>query len=237
MKLSDRDKKLILGILLIAIIVLPIFLFIRPKIDAIKGLDTELVTLNERYNYLKDLDSKRPFYESEIARLNEERKDLVKGFAKGILQENTIMFLRDAELSFPINMSAETFGEYNTTVVDSELTALTTTTGVSYSCEYAQVKDFLNYIFTYSDKMTIPSITMKYSESGLISGSFDISEFAFINDEEQVKQHPIPAIDRGGNEAIFANALPVVEGEEEDEVVEETSAATETETETETTED
>lgn len=237
MKLSDRDKKLILGILLIAIIVLPIFLFIRPKIDAIKGLDTELVTLNERYNYLKDLDSKRPFYESEIARLNEERKDLVKGFAKGILQENTIMFLRDAELSFPINMSAETFGEYNTTVVDSELTALTTTTGVSYSCEYAQVKDFLNYIFTYSDKMTIPSITMKYSESGLISGSFDISEFAFINDEEQVEQHPLPAIDRGGNEAIFANALPVVEGEEEDEVVEETSAATETETETETTED
>lgn len=237
MKLSDRDKKLILGILLIAIIVLPIFLFIRPKIDAIKGLDTELVTLNERYNYLKDLDSKRPFYESEIARLNEERKDLVKGFAKGILQENTIMFLRDAELSFPINMSAETFGEYNTTVVDSELTALTTTTGVSYSCEYAQVKDFLNYIFTYSDKMTIPSITMKYSESGLISGSFDISEFAFINDEEQVEQHPLPAIDRGGNEAIFANALPVVEGEEEEEVVEETPVETETETEAETTED
>jgi hypothetical protein len=236
MKLSDRDKKLILGILLIAIIVLPIFLFIRPKIDAIKGLDTELVTLNERYNYLKDLDSKRPFYESEIARLNEERKDLVKGFAKGILQENTIMFLRDAELSFPINMSAESFGEYNTTVVDDELTALTTTTGVSYSCEYAQIKDFLNYIFTYSDKMTIPAITMKY-DAGNISGSFDISEFAFINDEEQVKQHPLPAIDRGGNEAIFANALPVVEGEEEEETVEETPAETETETEAETTED
>ena len=236
MKLSDRDKKLILGILLIAIIVLPIFLFIRPKIDAIKGLDTELVSLNERYNYLKELDTKRPFYESEIARLNEERKDLVKGFAKGILQENTIMFLRDAELSFPISMSAETFGEYATTEVDSELTALTTTTGVSYSCEYAQIKDFLNYIFTYSDKMTIPSITMKYGESGLISGSFDIREFAFINEDDQVKQHPLPAIDRGGNEAIFANALPVVEGEEEEEV-EETPAETETETEAETTED
>ena len=235
MKLSDRDKKLILGILLIAIIVLPIFLFIRPKIDSIKGLDNELVTLNERYNYLKELDTKRPFYESEIARLNEERKDLVKGFAKGILQENTIMFLRDAELSFPISMSAESFGEYKKTVVDDELTALSTTTGVSYSCEYAQIKDFLNYIFTYSDKMTIPSISMRYGESGLVSGSFDISEFAFINDEEQVKQHPLPAIDRGGNEAIFANALPVVEGEEEEEVVEETTA--ETETETETTED
>lgn len=238
MKLSDRDKKLILGILLIAIIVLPIFLFIRPKIDSIKNLDNELATLNERYNYLKDLDTKRPFYESEIARLNEERKDLVKGFAKGILQENTIMFLRDAELSFPIEMSAETFGEYQTTVVDAELTALTTTTGVTYSCEYAQIKDFINYIFTYSDKMTIPSITMKYNdETGKLEGIFNISEFAFINDEEQVKQHPLPTIDRGGNEAIFAEALPVIEGEEEEEVVEETPAETETETETETTED
>jgi len=237
MKLSDRDKKLILGILLIAIIVLPIFLFIRPKIDSIKGLDGELVTLNERYNYLKDLDSKRPFYESEIARLTEERKELVKGFAKGILQENTIMFLRDAELSFPIEMSAENFGAYETTVVDSELTALTTTTGVSYACGYDQIKDFINYIFTYSDKMTIPSISMKYkSETGMIEGSFDLSEFAFINEDDPVEQHPIPKIDRGGNEAIFADFLPVIEGEEEEEV-EETPAEMETETEAETTED
>ena len=238
MKLSDRDKKLILGILLIAIIVLPIFLFIRPKNDDIKSLDSELVTLNERYNYLKDLDTKRPFYESEIARLNDERKGLVKGFAKGILLENTIMFLRDAELSFPIEMSAETFGAYETTEVDSELTALTTTTSVAYSCEYDQIKEFIDYIFTYSDKMTIPSVTMKYkSDTGNLEGTFDIREFAFINDEEQVTQHPIPAIDRGGNEAIFANALPVVEEEEEEEVANETLSETGTETEAETTED
>lgn len=234
MKLSDRDKKIILGIILIAIIVLPIFLFIRPKNDSIKNLDSELVTLNERYNYLKDLDTKRPFYESEIERLNSERADLIKGFAKGILQENTIMFLRKAELDFPIRMTAETFGEYKKTNVDSELTALKTTTTVSYSCEYAQIKDFLNYIFTYPDKMTIPSITMHYSGgSGRVSGSFSISEFAFIDDEDTVKTADIPKIDKGGNEAIFATALPVIEGEEE----EEEEVVTELETEAEETEE
>ncbi len=236
MKLSDRDKKLILAIIFIGIIVLPIFLFIKPKIESIKDLDAQLVTLNERYNYLKELDSKRPFYESEIKRLNEERADLVKGFAKGILQENTIMFLRNAELSFPISMSAENFGPYDQTVVDSDLTALTTTTGVAYSCEYAQIKDFINYIFTYSDKMTIPSITMAYDpDDGRISGSFSLREFAFLNDEDPVKTATIPNIDKGGNEAIFATALTVIEtGEEEEEVVE--TVETETETETETTE-
>ena len=234
MKLSDRDKTIIFGILLIAIIVLPIFLFIRPKIDSIKALDGELVSLNERYNYLKELDEKRPFYESEIERLNKERAGLVKGFSKGILQENTIMFLRDAELNFPISMSAETFGGVEETVVDSELTAQTTSTGVSYSCEYAQIKDFLNYIFTYSDKMTIPSIMMSYKpDDGQISGSFTINEFAFINEDDPVKTAYIPNIDKGGNEAIFAGSLTVLEGEEEEEIIE--TVTTEVE-ETETTE-
>lgn len=220
MKISDRDKKVILGIIFIAIIVLPIFLFIRPKIDSIKGLDNELVSLNERYNYLKDLDTKRPFYESEIERLNNERAGLVTGFSKGILQENTIMFLRNVELSFPITMSAESFGGVSETVVDSELTAQTTSTGVSYSCEYAQVKDLLEYIFNYSDKMTIPAISMTYKpENGQIQGAFTVNEFAFINEDDPVKTAYIPKIDKGGNEAIFAESLYVDETEEEEEEV------------------
>jgi len=235
MKLSDRDKKIILGIIFIAIIVLPIFLFIRPKSDDIKNLDNELVKLNERYNYLKELDSKRPFYESEIERLNNERAELVKGFAKGILKENTIMFLRDVELSFPIRMSAETFGKYEKTNVDSELTALTTTTGVSYSCEYAQIKDLLDYIFSYPDKMTIPSISMKYNaKNGKISGSFTLKEFAFINEDDPIQSVDIPKIDHGGNEAVFAEVLTVIEEEEEEEEEElDTESLEETEVETE----
>ena len=58
MKISDRDKKLILFVLLVAVIALPIFLFIRPKIDKIKEMEAELVSINERYNYLKELSRK-----------------------------------------------------------------------------------------------------------------------------------------------------------------------------------
>lgn len=223
MKISDRDKKIILAIILIAIVVLPIFLFIRPKNDSIKSLDNELVSLNERYNYLKELDAKRPFYESEIARLNEERQGLIKGFAPGIKQENTIMFLRDAELNFPIRMSAETYSGYSQTQVDSELTALTTSTSVSYSCGYDEIKDFIDYIFNYSEKMTVPSVDMKYdAKTGRITGSFIVSEFAFINEGKDVDTVFIPKIDKGGNEAIFATVLTdLSEDIEEEEIAEE----------------
>nr|MCR4648693.1 hypothetical protein [Lachnospiraceae bacterium] len=147
MKISDRDKLLILVVVFIALIALPIFLFIRPKNEKIKGMDAELVSLNERYNYLKDLSEKQPFYEAEIARLNEERTNLINGFAEGLKQENTIMFLRKIEKDFPLQMNTETFSAYEETPVtegavnpstgqvEGDLTALKTSTVVSYQCE------------------------------------------------------------------------------------------------------
>lgn len=238
MKISDRDKKLIMIVALLAIILLPIFLFIKPKKEEIATLDANLVTLNERLSYLKDLDSKRSFYEGEIVRLNTEREDMIKCYAQGIRQDNTIMFLRDIELSFPIGMFAETFGDYVRTPVtngtyntetgqlEGDLTALTTSTTVTYSCEYEKVKEFLNFIFTYSDKMSISGISMSYDpENGYISGNFVLNEFAFVGSGRSVEPAKIPELQRG-NEAIFASILPITEEElEEDaEAAEDTEA-------------
>lgn len=217
MKISDRDKLLILGILLIAIIALPIFLFIRPKNEKIKGMDGELVSLNERYNYLKELSEKQPFYESEIIRLNEERTNLINGFAKGLKQENTIMFLRGIEKELPVKMSTETFGIYEETpvtdgavnpetgAVEGDLTALKTSTVVSYSCEYPQFKKLLDYVFSNNDKMTISSITAAYNEdTAKLEGAFTFNEYAFIGSGREVETLPIPTLDRGHNVHPFA---------------------------------
>lgn len=241
MKISDRDKKLLLIVVLAAIILLPIFLFIKPKKEATVALDNELVGLNDRLNYLKDLDAKRPTYEAEILRLNSEREDMIKCYAQGLLQENTIMFLRDIELDLPVAMYAETFSEYVTTPVTSgtvnpetqqvegDLTAVTTSTSVAYSSKYDQIKDFLNYIFTYSDKMSISSINMAYdNETGLISGSFTVNEFAFVGSGRSVDPVVLPTLQRG-NESVFATLLPAeAELEEVPEVTEETDENLET---------
>ena len=236
MKLSDRDKKLILGILLVAIIVLPIFLFIRPKNEKIKGLDAELVSLNERYDYLKGLSEKQPFYEAEIIRLGEEREKLIQGFAQGLKQENTIMFLRGIELSFPITMTAENFGGYNRTHVsdgyynnetqslEGDLEAVSTSTTVSYVCDYEIFKYFLNYIFTYNEKMTIPSITASYNPAdNSVNGSFTINEYAFEGSGRSVDTAKIPTLDRGNNYNIFTmfdSTIPIEDEELEEEEAE-----------------
>jgi len=216
MKLSDRDKLLILGVVFIALIALPIFLFIRPKNEKIKGLETELEGLNERYVYLKDLSDKQPFYESEIERLKNERTALIDGFAGGLKQENTIMFLRNMEISLPVRIQAEVFGEYEETFVaegtvnpetrqvEGDLTALKTTTQVSYSCKYEQFKQLLNYVYSNDSKMTISSLKATYDpDLCIIKGSFTFDEYAIIGSGRSVDTLDIPELDRGHNTNPF----------------------------------
>jgi len=217
MKISDRDKLLILVVLLAAIIALPVFIFIRPKNDKIKGLEGELVTLNERYEYLKGLSEKQSFYEEEIVRLNEERSSLIEGFASGLNQENTIMYLRGIEKEFPLTMHTEAFSAYEETpvsegtvnpetgMVEGDLTALKTSTVVSFTCTYEQYKHLLEYVFGNENKMTITSINASYNEdTAKLEGAFTLNEYAFIGSNREADMLPIPELNRGGNVNPFA---------------------------------
>lgn len=206
MKISDRDKKLIMFILLAAIIALPIVFFIKPKSEAIKGMDVELESLNERYNYLKTLYEKKPFYESEIVRLNDERSQMLMGFAPGIKQENIIMFLRGIELSIPVSMHTEDFSGIGKTEVSEadSLYALNTATSVNYTCDYDSIKSFLNTIFSNNEKMIISSIDMNYEPAdGTISGIFVLEQFAIDGTGKELEDANIPKINHG-NETVFS---------------------------------
>lgn len=228
MKISDRDKKIIMFIILLAIILLPIFLFIRPKNQSIKDLDTELVTLNERYDYLKDLYSKKDFYEAETLAFMEKREALIDGYAQGIKQENTILFLRDIELEYPILMATEGFGGYEKTRVTDgyvdengnvvgDLTAVVSNTTVSFNCEYDQIVRFLDSVFGNKDKMTVPSINFAYDNAGHFVGNFVLREYAFEGSGRGVDSRLVPGMERGGNETPFYLEHYIPEGEEEPE--------------------
>ena len=245
MKINDRDKKLILFVLLVAIIALPIFFFIKPTNEKIKAFDAELTSLNDRYNYLKDLSAKQPEYESEIVRLNTERDEMIKGFAGGVLQENTIMFLRDIELSenHTVHMNSIKFNDPETTVVTEAsvnnqgeyvegLTAIKDETLVLYNADYDNLKSFIDYIFNYKDKMVLSSITMELNRAtNEITGTFTLDQYAISGNGKEVTPVKIPKIETGtnrlfdtmydedGNALTPESALGIAVEEEEEEVV------------------
>ena len=211
MKISDRDKKLILFVLLAAVIALPIFLFIRPTNTKTADLENQLVSLNERYDYLKALYDKKDDYEKEIVRLNAERDSMIEGFAGGVLFENTIMFLRDIELSEDHNVRSQIIAfadDEETPITEASvdengeyvepLTAIKSTITVDYCGHYSEVKEFINFIFTYKDKMNLSSMSMRLDpDTNLIVGTFVLDQYAVSGNGKTVEPAKIPGMLHG----------------------------------------
>lgn len=95
--LSDRDSKLILGLLIVAIIALP-YVFYSKDTKA----DTEIqkarnVQLQQRYDELNRMNVHRQEYIDETERLNAKRDDIIKSFPADVRPENTTMLLHNME--------------------------------------------------------------------------------------------------------------------------------------------
>ncbi len=231
MKISDRDKKLIIFVLLVAIVALPIVFFIKPQTDKTKAMVAESESLNDRYDQLKALSEKQEDYEKKIVELNAQRDEMIKLFPGDILKENTVMFLRRIETSdHPMWFSTISFGEYNEDpITDSDvnsegnyeagLTAVKLPTTVTFEGEYEDVKSMLGYIFEYDDKMIISSISMDCNKTNnKIEGTMIFDQFAVTGADNSVKDANIPNM-LHGTDRVFPD-YPV-EGEEEAEETEE----------------
>lgn len=241
MKISDRDKKIIVIILIAAVVALPFLFVIKPTQEKEASLDTEIAELTERYEYLDGLNQQRGFYLSEIERLTNDRNDIIAGYAEGIRQENIIMFLRGLELNIPVKMNALNFSNNTVTpilagttdengTVTGAVDAIQNQTSVAYVCEYESMKTFLDYILKYEERMVISAVNMNYdSGTGNISGSFVINQYAFTGDGRELAPAVIPSMEHG-NESIFgtyisdeelAEKLAEEEGEDSEESEEE----------------
>lgn len=244
MKISDRDKLLILLLILACVIGLPIYFLIVPSSKQTKAYENEFNELGERYEYLKGLYENKEFYEGSIATLNTKRDELIKVYAPGLRQENTIMFLRNIELSEnPINMKIESFNEYTTTPITEGhtdengewidgLTAVNTSTTVTYSAEYEDIKLFLDYIFKNNEKMNVSSIDMQLDPSNnQLKGIFVLDQYAITGEGRHLDSCEIPAVDHGvDNNRLFDLILgpdgkPLSASAEEESVEESNEAA------------
>lgn len=218
MKISNRDKKILVIILIVAVIALPYVLLIKPTQEKEVALDGEIVTLTERYNYLDGLNQQREFYLSEIDRLTAERDVIIGDFAEGIRQENVIMFLRKLELDIPVKMTTMSFSSNTITPISAGVTGedgsvtgaidgLQTQTTVAYNCKYEDVKEFLAFILNSDERMVVSNIGINYDEStGTVNGSFALNQYAITGEGRELAPAVIPAMPHG-NESIFGTYI------------------------------
>ena len=110
--MSDRDKKIIIVLLIAMILILPYVFYIKDTKVNTETVNVEITTLQARLDYLRMLNDRRGDYIEETERLNGERDAIIASFPAGIAPENYTMFLLQTEYSSDLVPLEET--EYYT---------------------------------------------------------------------------------------------------------------------------
>ncbi len=222
MKIKDRDVKILLLLLVVAIVVLPYVFFIKPTNEKIDSLTAEIQTLSERQAYLQVLDQNRDYYLKSIEVLNSARDKLIENYPGGIKQENTIVFLRNLELTNPLSMLVISFGDVGSIPVadayvdqngeeHEALTALAQTNTINFVGTYEDMKTMLAFFNNYEERMVVSAISMDKNQAGLLEGTFVVNQYAVLGTGKELAPAKIPAVEHGVVD-VFGN---FIEGEEE----------------------
>ena len=171
---------------------------------------------------MQALDQNRDYYLKSIEVLNTSRDKLIANYPGGIKQENTIVFLRNLELTNPLSMLVISFGDVASipvadAYVDQDgveheaLTALAQTNTINFMCTYEEMKTMLAFFNNYEERMVVSAISMDKNEAGLLEGTFVVNQYAVLGTGKELAPAKIPTVEHGVVD-VFGN---FIEGEEE----------------------
>lgn len=239
MKLSNRDKKLLLFLGILVVTLIPIFFVFKPFSEKAAALKEENKTLKARLDELDVLYQNKEGYLTAIAKMDENAGKIMEGFDEGLNQENIIMFIHGAEDDMPFIIERMSFGDAVTTVlaapsVDDQgnptqgLQFMSKQTTVEFNTTYQGFKNYLAYIRDNADRMNLSSVNVEYDDAtGRLVGDFTLTQYAFVGDGRPTYEDAgIPQLERG-NDSIFGHFISdefiniLINGPEEEEEEEE----------------
>ncbi len=193
--MSDRDKKLLIGLLIVAILGGSWWLSGKIKTENEK-YKTEYEELKVRYNDLETKNAYRATYQKDTETNTTLFNQVMSSFNTSLSQEQTLLFYTAVEQNTGVwlnqmslnNVSqVYTFGKIGSSnpskagqrVYDTDNVGITTTSNVSYQCTYDQLKDVLTYLREQGKKVTINSMSYSYAAgTDMVSGTMALSFFA-----------------------------------------------------------
>ena len=211
MAVSDRDKKVIYTLLIIMVIFLPYFFYIKNCKAETQAINLENEALQKRYEELKAMNEKREEYQNETADMKRERDAIINTFPGGIAPANYTLFLLEAQTRGRYEIDEETgrtiypelvwfksvnYGETIDTAISSEeadtgFTGLTNISILQYETFYRGLKYMLSYLMTYQDPMSYKHVTITFDEKlGQISGEILLAQYAITGPDRPELQTP-----------------------------------------------
>lgn len=203
MNISNRDKKLLLMLAGVLLLVISIFLIFNPSRANAEALRSENEQLKAHVEELEQLDANKATYEEEIENMSREIDKLTKEFPADTKEEDAVFFAHNMEqdVQGDITISAVTMGNpepvVSTEGTASEYTMYLTKNSYVYNANYKALKNFINTINSQDSKITINSMNASYNgSSGLLSGTFETNFFTMAGTERTYTTPDLPLVEK-----------------------------------------
>ena len=111
MKLTEKDKNLLLMLAVIAAFCLPLVLLVQPAMNKCEALTREISELQSRKSYLDQIVAAGSTYQEEAENIAVKKEELMNRFPSDIPQEASLLFMDNTEKKIPISLYQVGFGE------------------------------------------------------------------------------------------------------------------------------
>ncbi len=151
------------------------------------------------------------FFKDEITESKEAIAEIASKYGTGNSAEKNIMFVKSIEDLTDSTIASLSFTDDEAVYISSrkganggpEIAAYKSSMVINYELSYEELKETLDYIHSYPERMNVESLTASYnSETRLLSGSMTINLYAVTGDDREYEAPDIPGI-KIGTDNIF----------------------------------
>ena len=195
--MTQSNLRIIL--ILLAVVVLGgVYMYVyKPNMDDKESLDSEISTLETRYNELKAQEVHRDEYLAKTAEYNEKFEEAVADFPATLDQEISVMFMKGIEkdqgnlkfdiatvglskpeLFYSLGGSATSAEDGVTTAAPGGYECYRAAFPISYTGSYEGIKDLIDYVMAYKYRMNVSALTISYdATTDQYSGNISLNAY------------------------------------------------------------
>ncbi len=218
---KEIQKFLLMLVLVILMVVVAVVYLYLPLVEDKEALVEENVALNTEWIELQNMARDTEIFKERINASKTEIGKVLSRYGAGNTPEKSIVFVKRMEDEIGVKIPNVSFSVPTTltsvqtpmvqeaedetySIQYSNINLLTETLTMSYSCTYDQLKQLIDFVNVYPERMNIKSVSISYdTETGDLSGSLVLNLYAVTGTDKKYTEPKVEDI-RLGEENIFA---------------------------------